>query len=157
MDRKEITNKLKRAAVGYWVKKKYSVHTEIGLESWGRTRADLLCINLKGNVIVCEVKSCYQDFASDTKWKSYLNKCNKLYFVISHQLYSSNKGLKLIEAVKQEGVGVLVLDPLSGYLRVRVKCKDRHLHKQQVLNLALRMLWRDGLNSKKTRRTKVFI
>jgi hypothetical protein len=156
VNRKEIIRILTLAAAGYWYKKKYSVHSEIGIVHWGRSRADLLCINLKGDVVISEVKSCWNDFITDNKWIRYLDHCNRFYFVISQALWISHKH-KFIEHCKPNGAGVMMLDESTGWVKVVRPASKRHVKKQVILNLTLRMTWRYGESARTHRRKRYYL
>lgn len=107
--RKEITRKSVEACVRYFAAKNYSVYEEVGISKVKGSRADVVAFNMKGEIIFVEVKSCWQDFASDTKWQNYLEFCNKLYFCIPEWLYESEKGQFIKEICKENKVGLFVL------------------------------------------------
>lgn len=54
--------------------------TEVTLAN-GR-RADVMAIGPKGEVVIVEVKSCLQDFATDQKWPEYAPYCDRFYFAV---------------------------------------------------------------------------
>lgn len=54
--------------------------TEVTLAN-GR-RADLMAMGPKGEIVIIEVKSCLQDFATDQKWPEYAPYCDRFYFAI---------------------------------------------------------------------------
>jgi hypothetical protein len=54
--------------------------TEVTLAN-GR-RADVMAMGIKGEIVIIEVKSCLQDFASDQKWPEYGPYCDRFYFAI---------------------------------------------------------------------------
>ena len=54
--------------------------TEVTLAN-GR-RADVMAIGPKGEVVILEVKSCLQDFATDQKWPEYAPYCDRFYFAV---------------------------------------------------------------------------
>tara|TARA_B100000214_G_scaffold10058_1_gene7329 strand:- start:109523 stop:110338 length:816 start_codon:yes stop_codon:yes gene_type:complete len=107
--RKEITAKSTEACVRYFAAKNFSVYQEVGVSKVKGARADLVAINMKGEIIFTEVKSCWADFASDSKWTSYLDYCNKMYFCIPEWLYESDKGQFIVDQCKEHKVGLLVL------------------------------------------------
>ena len=49
-DRRFVTDALKRASFGYLLKLGYSCHSELGVCSWGKLRADIIAVNLKSEV-----------------------------------------------------------------------------------------------------------
>jgi hypothetical protein len=54
--------------------------SEVTLAS-GR-RADVMAIAPRGEIVIVEVKSCLQDFATDQKWPEYAPYCDRFYFAI---------------------------------------------------------------------------
>jgi len=54
--------------------------TEVTLAN-GR-RADVMAVGPKGEIVILEVKSCLQDFATDQKWPEYAPYCDRFYFAI---------------------------------------------------------------------------
>jgi hypothetical protein len=58
----------------------YATLCEFPLAS-GR-RADVMAMDLKGAIIIVEIKSCPADYRSDGKWPEYRDYCDYLYFAI---------------------------------------------------------------------------
>ena len=54
--------------------------TEVTLAN-GR-RADVMAVGPKGEIVIFEVKSCLQDFATDQKWPEYAPYCDRFYFAV---------------------------------------------------------------------------
>ncbi len=54
--------------------------TEVTLAN-GR-RADVMAVGPKGEIVILEVKSCLQDFATDQKWPEYAPYCDRFYFAV---------------------------------------------------------------------------
>lgn len=54
--------------------------TEVTLAN-GR-RADVMAIAGRGEIVIVEVKSCLQDFATDQKWPEYAPYCDRFYFAV---------------------------------------------------------------------------
>lgn len=46
-------------------------------------RADVMAMGPKGEIVIIEVKSCLQDFASDQKWSEYAPYCDRFYFAVN--------------------------------------------------------------------------
>jgi hypothetical protein len=155
--RREITETLTMAALMYWTKKKYAVYKEIGIERWGRQRADLLAVSLKGDLVIVEVKSGYADYKADCKWPRYLGKAHRFYFAISESLYLSKHGKLIAAEAKEKGAGVMVLDSKSGFMRVKVKSKRFAVTQDTVFKLVLKMAWRHGFNASNTRRRRQYL
>jgi hypothetical protein len=58
----------------------YAAVAEVSLAS-GR-RADLVAIDMSGEILVIEVKSSVADFRADQKWKEYREHCDRLLFAV---------------------------------------------------------------------------
>ena len=67
--RQHTTDMLKKAAIGYLVKKGYGVNLELGIIPWGKRKVDVIGINFKSHIVVFEVKSCKSDYVTDKKWE----------------------------------------------------------------------------------------
>jgi hypothetical protein len=151
-----IANALKEATTSYFLKKGYSCFLELGLNSWGKLRGDVLAINLRGEIIVIEVKSSKADFVSDKKWEQYLSYSNKLYFVFTPGVFNDIKSL-ILSKLSGHGVGVLILDINTGYLRNVIPAKRRLMKKKTKRLLTLRMAWRNGISKRNNRRKRQFL
>ena len=149
--RKETADTLKKATVGYFAKKRYSSFLEVGLESWGRIRADLVTMNMRGHLIICEVKSCKADFNNDSKWHRYLEYCNKFYFVCTESIAEH------IKANVPSDVGILCLSPTTGFIYAYKSAKEKNVVGKNRRTMLTRLAWRGGLSRRNTRRTKQFL
>jgi len=156
MSRRNTTEALRRASISYLVDKGFSSHIELGLCRRGRLRADVIAVNLKGTVVLLEVKSCMADYISDSKWAKYLRYSNKMYFVFSSATYTKLKARLLLD-LKNTGVGVLVLCETSGFLKAKTPAKSRAMAVSDTTAIAVRMAWRSGESKRNTERTPVFI
>lgn len=156
MSRSDIANTLKKATQSYWLHYRYSCHTELGVIPWGRRRVDVIALNLKGNLVVCEVKSCVADYTTDTKWRDYLKWCNKFYFVVTAATYEKLRDRFKVD-LKDTGAGVLVLDEKSGYLRSRVSSTYRKMLKKDKLSTITRIAWRGGTSKRNSRRHRYYV
>jgi len=54
--------------------------TEVTLAN-GR-RADVMAVGPRGEIIIVEVKSCLQDYATDQKWPEYAPYCDSFFFAV---------------------------------------------------------------------------
>lgn len=151
-----VADGLKDAAQSYFLKKGYACFSELGVNSWGKLRADVLCLNLKCHIVLCEIKSSVQDYTTDNKWKGYLEYCNKMYFIFTEQVYEKLKP-KLEKDLKGTGVGVLVLDTISGYLKAVAPASERKMLGKTKKNIVVRMAWRNGVSKRTNKRTRTFI
>ena len=62
----------------------YSVVSELGLPS-GR-RADLVALDISGEIWIVEIKSSVADFRADQKWQGYRAHCDRLFFATSTEV-----------------------------------------------------------------------
>lgn len=147
--RREITKRLTEHAVRYFAKKLYSVYVEIGIVRWGKRRVDILAMNHKRHLIVCEIKSGWNDLTSDLKYHEYLSSCNAMYFLIPEELYVS-KGKQIKEKVRLHGIGVMVSDGYS--VQVKIRAKQRVVDPDTLLWLLTKMSWRGGIHKVKRKR-----
>jgi hypothetical protein len=156
--RKDTTLNLKRAASYYFIGKGFAVHDEIGLKSSGaysKLRADILAVNMKGLIVIAEIKSSWQDFISDTKWHKYVAFCDKMYFVITEELNDSKHGKYIRERAAEHGVGILSLSGSSVRVvknaRKQAGVSGEHRHW-----LMTKLAWRGGFSKASTDRTMRF-
>ena len=155
LNRRIVTEGLTQASTNYWVKKLYSVYTEVGLQkkTKGAIRADVIAFNMKQQFIISEVKSCWSDYTSDNKWATYLPFCNKMYFVIHRGLCDTDKGKIICEDAKYQGVGVMRLGT-DGTLSVVQNAKTRTLDPDRKQWLLTKLAWRGGLSRYNMKRIK---
>lgn len=158
MSRKETTLRLRRVATYYFVDKGFSVYDEVGLKASkhrSNLRADILAFNMKGDLIITEIKSSWRDFVSDTKWESYLDYCNKMYFLITLELFESKQGEHIKKRAKEHGAGILVVD-LNGSVRAAVNAKRRKVPGKTRRWLLTKLAWRGGFSKATTDRSMRF-
>jgi len=153
VDRKAVTEALKKAAAFYFFRYGFAVTFEMGVMPWGSRRADLVANKVSGKIVICEVKSSLADYRSDKKWKSYLDFCDMFAFVMTPELY-----LKLRHEIPKN-VGVLCLDPKTGYAYMAKRCALLELIPENRVSTLARLAYRSGELSKRTQRsrTRVFI
>lgn len=151
-----IADSLKDAATSYFLKKGYACFTEIGVNSWGKLRADVLCLNLRCHIILCEIKSSVADYSTDTKWRNYLPYSNKMVFIFTQAVYD-RLAVRLKTDLKGTGIGVLVLDPKTGYLVSKMRASERKMVGKIKKNIVVRMAWRNGVSKRNARRTRQFV
>lgn len=155
--RLQVKNKLLEAANSFWLKRGFSCFSEIGLVSWGRRRADFLALNLRGDIILVEIKSCLADFKADTKWKFYLPHCNSMYFLVTENVFEKLDAFGALDEFRELGVGVLVLDEKTGYLKSKLYCKRRPMPGKEKKAIICRMAWRNGISKRTNRRKRVYL
>lgn len=78
-------------------------------------RADILAINHKGEILIIEVKSGEQDFASDEKWPEYEEFCDYFLFAVDQDFP--------IERLPDE-IGYVIADAFGGAI-----IREAELHK----------------------------
>lgn len=154
--RRTIADCLKQATMSYFLKKGFSCFAELGLNSWGKLRGDVVCLNLKGTIVLCEIKSSVQDYKTDRKWSNYLEYCNKMYFVMSEPVFLSLKEV-LKTDLKGTGVGVLILCPKTGYLKSVMSAATVKMTGKNKRSMVIRMAWRGGTSKRTNRRVRTYI
>jgi hypothetical protein len=154
--RRDVANTLKEAGVSYMLKKGYSCFVELGLNSWGKLRGDVVCLNLRADIVILETKSSVADYTTDTKWQQYQQYANRLYFVFSQPVYEKLKE-RLKTDLRGSGVGVLILDPISGYLKVQVAARKKKMQGSTKRTMVIRMAWRSGRSKRMERRKRLYL
>lgn len=153
--RAEVAAALKKAAVGHYVKLRYGVYTELGLARGGTFRADVIALNYRKHIVICEIKSSWADFSTDTKWITYLNFCDKFVFLF-HQATWDKYGSRIRSSIAGRGAGVMVLDATTGYLRSVISASTQEFSEDRD-SLILRMAFRGDFTKRNTTRRKVFL
>lgn len=151
--RRTVADTLKLAAHSYLAHKGFSCHSEVGLNSWGKLRADVLAVNLKSHLTLVEIKSSVADYQTDSKWRQYMLYSNKMFFAFSEPVFEKLRDRLKVD-LKGTGVGVLILCQKTGYLKSAMSCKHRLMKKNIKSKLIVRMAWRGG-TSKRTSRNRV--
>jgi hypothetical protein len=148
LTRLDTANALKLAGALHFAKKGYAVNQELGLKKKGRLRADLFCLSFKKKSAIVEVKSCWADFKSDTKWQGYLEYANQFFFLATKSV---------AEKIKNQvpsGVGVLYLCPTSGHVKSMSPAKNREICPKLLDSLLIRCVFRGAAYTKKTSKRK---
>ena len=93
--------------------------TELPLRS-GR-RADLVAVNLRGEIWIIEIKSSLADLRADSKWPEYRQHCDRLYFAtlpdVGEQHFPEDAGLLLADGFDAAVVREAPDHPLAGATR----------------------------------------
>ncbi|WOL24353.1 hypothetical protein fHeYen902_007c [Yersinia phage fHe-Yen9-02] len=142
MSRPDKTNFITESIVGYWNKKRYSCHVEFGLIKHGNLRADVWCLNTKSDIVITEVKSCWQDFNTDKKWHKYLPFAMRVYFAIDETLYASH-GDRIIARIEEQGCGLIVVYRL-GSARVMRRASRKIMKNETIAKMLIKAAWRGG-------------
>lgn len=166
LSRSRITQIQTECVTRYYVDKNFSVHLEVGLNGGGKLRADVFAMNTKGHITIVEIKSSWADFASDKKWRKYLDYCNQFYFCIPAHLYDSKQGQYIRDVCKENKVGLMVIgnskhkfdtftvtkknDKLVGISRVFMNivqgCPKSEVETETQFWLFRKLAWRSGLS-----------
>lgn len=154
--RRTTADLLKEACISYLLKRGYSCFTELGLNSWGKLRADVIGMNLRADLVIFEVKSAVADYASDLKWRQYAQFSNRMYFVFTEDVFSKLKS-RLADDLRGTGVGASVLCEQTGYLRIVMPAKKNKMVGSVKRTLVIRMAWRGGRSKRLERRKRIYI
>lgn len=151
--RREIADTLKRASAFMFFRYRYSMTFELGLESWGSRRADVIGNKISGDIVIVEIKSSLEDFKQDHKFQSYLPYCDRMYFAFTKDVaLKINKNPELMARIPSR-VGILVLSEY-GYMRVVKKAKIVPVELSARMLILARLAWRQGELSKRTTRAR---
>lgn len=135
--RKTIANVLKAATARRMVRKRHATTFELGVCRWGKLRADVVSLSMRGEITIFEIKSCVSDFMTDSKCEQYLKYCHKMYFVFEDKTWN-----KLKEKVSfPPQVGVITRDQM-GSLTVVKRSKRHEMDPKVHQNLLLRLAYR---------------
>lgn len=154
---RERTDALTRAAVGYLVKKTYSVHVECGVLRWGRRRADILGLNMRRDLVAVEVKQSWADFMSDVRSRKYLD-----YIAVSHQFYFclpydfGPDRLAEARSLLPPEAGILLLEP-HGLCRVIKSARSHEVEQDTIRWIVTKLAWRGGSGKHNSRRNRVYL
>ncbi|MEI9964205.1 MAG: DNA repair putative endonuclease MmcB [Caulobacteraceae bacterium] len=103
LSRPQTTGVVTRGAARLLHAMGYAPLLEVGLPN-GR-RADLMALGPRGQIVIAEVKSGYEDYRADRKWGDYLPFCDAFYFAVSPEFPRD---------VLPEGPGLIVADGFGG-------------------------------------------
>lgn len=142
LSRPDRTAFITEAVVRYWISKRYSCHIELGLKKRGHLRADVFCLNTKSDIVITEVKSCWQDFKTDKKWQNYMPFCMRMYFAIDETLFATH-GTKILEAIEGHRCGLIVIGA-TGSAAVKSNARRKTMKNETLARLLIRCAWRGG-------------
>lgn len=140
-------DRLKDAVGQYYTSKRHAVHLEVGLCKRGRLRADVLTVTMGSQITLLEVKSSVADFKSDKKYTKYLQFCDKMYFVVSTEVYEKIKDLI------PSSIGVIAVYP-SGLPRVKRRAVTQELTVEQRLAIITRLAYKSADRSRYNLKSK---
>lgn len=142
LSRPDRTAFITEAVQVYWNSKRYSCHVELGLIKHGNLRADVFCLNTKCDIVITEVKSCWQDFKTDKKWHRYLPFCMRMYFAIDESLFLTH-GTQILAAISEHRCGLIVVDQFGG-ASVRSNAKRAAMKNDVIAKMLIKCAWRGG-------------
>jgi hypothetical protein len=144
MKRAEATAYITYRVRDYLKEHGYSVYIELGVETMGSRRADVLALNHEPDLLLVEVKSCAADWRSDNKWRDYIDSCNRLYLAVTDKFYRSKVGKEATETMREAGCGVMVINKDAGTLKVKVKAIRREMEPNHLKFVLVKMAFRGG-------------
>ena len=144
MKRAEATAYITYRVRDYLKEHGYSVYIELGVETLGSRRADVLALDHEPDLILVEVKSGAADWRADNKWKDYIDSCNRLYLAITEKFYRSKVGKEAVEEMRTAGCGVMVINKDAGTLKVKVKAVRRDIEENHLRYVLTKMAFRGG-------------
>ena len=78
-----------------------------------RLRADVMALSAKGEIWIVECKSCRADFASDQKWRGYLDWCDRFFWAVDlafpQEILPPETGLITADGYGAEQIGQCVM------------------------------------------------
>jgi hypothetical protein len=147
-DRKDKSKIIRHEVSKYLSKKGLSCHYEVGLNRWGKLRADVLAFNYKRHITIVEVKSSMADYKSDKKWQGYLPFSDSLYFAFDSDFPLNPE---IVKELKAHGVGIMVVNlksPLHLYrshsIKVLAGAKTRNMDGPAKRDIIVRLAYRAG-------------
>jgi len=102
-------------------------------------RADVMAVDLKGSILIVEIKSSPADYRSDGKWREYRDYCDQLYFAIPPEM---PKGLIAEDAglIVADAWGAEILRHPEGHLLAAARRKAVTLRFGRLAALRLHSL-----------------
>lgn len=139
---------LKQIVAKYWTKKLWAVHYEMGLNKQGALRADVLCINMRSEIVVVETKSSAADYKSDHKWPRYKEYADRVYLAMSNLTY------KKVKALIPKGTAVFVVDADTKAMKLVGRTARNTVDPAVRLNIMTRMAFRSADATRGKRKSK---
>lgn len=147
-NRRQRAKVIRNEVSKYLSKRGLSCHYEVGLNRWGKLRADVLAFNYKRQITVVEVKSSMADFKTDNKYTGYLPFCTSMYFAFDSDFKLTPE---IIKEIKQHGIGIMVVNlkaPLhlyrSGSIKIVAGAKTRPMNGEAKRDILVRIAYRSG-------------
>lgn len=105
ISRPQLTQEITQGVLRLCLDLGYAPILEFTLKT-GR-RADVCGVSAKGEIIIIEVKSSYEDYRCDNKWHEYDEYCDEFYFAV---------GLDFPKEIIPENVGLIISDGFGGQI-----------------------------------------
>ena len=116
----------------------FATLTEMTLAT-GR-RVDVIGISGKGEIVIVEVKSCLNDFATDQKWPEYREFCDRFFFAVDtdfpHDCLPENEGYMVADRFDGAIVREAAQQKLAGARRKAVTLTFARLAAARLLRVA---------------------
>ena len=151
--RLQIAEALKTAAAYHFLRYGYSITFELGIQSWGRRRVDMVGNKISGDLVIVEIKSSVADFRTDLKWTEYLPYADRFYLMFSAAVARKIRDHPELRARIPPQVGVLILGT-DGFVKTVKPARRQEVTVENRLNILSRMAWRSGEMSKRTVRAR---
>ena len=151
--RLQIAEALKTAAAYHFLRYGYSITFELGIQSWGRRRVDMVGNKISGDLVIDEIKSSVADFRTDLKWTEYLPYADRFYLMFSAAVARKIRDHPELRARIPPQVGVLILGT-DGFVKTVKPARRQEVTVENRLNILSRMAWRSGEMSKRTVRAR---
>ncbi len=102
-------------------------------------RADLICIGIKSEIIIVEIKSSVTDFQVDKKWPEYLEHCDQFYFATSPKvptdIFPQDIGLIISDGYNAEIIREAETTKLAASTRKSVLLRYAHSSANRLQDL----------------------
>lgn len=131
------SERLRHAIAAKFLGHGYAIHYEVGLNSGGRLRADVLGLSMGGIISIGEVKSSPADFKADKKWKRYIKYAHRFHFIFNEKTYEA------VSELVPKGVGIWVVDS-NNKVRSVQNCKQRAMSPKFNLLVVTRIAYRSA-------------
>lgn len=151
--RRQIAEALKTAAAYHFLRYGYSITFELGIQSWGRRRVDVVGNRIGGDLVIVEIKSSVADYRTDLKWTEYLPYADRFYLMFSAAVARKIRDHPELRARIPPQVGVLILGT-DGFVKTVKPARRQEVTIENRLNILSRMAWRSGEMSKRTVRAR---
>ncbi len=91
------------------------------------SRADILAIGPRGDVIILEIKSSIADFRADHKWPGYRDYCDRFYFAVA---------VEFPQAILPSSAGLILADGYGGEIMREPEAHPLPANRRRALTLA---------------------